>query len=75
MPRLHVNMNQAYSANRPGRKLGPTGRPVRDLDALVQNEAREAQIDPRALARIALLTLAAGLALAVAWSGVIHFTH
>ncbi len=76
MPRLVVNVNHAYTANRPPRKLGPTGRPIRDLDALVQdNEAREALIDPRVLGRIALLILVAGLVLALAWWRVIHFPH
>ena len=76
MPRLVVNVNHAYSANRPARKLGPTGRPIRDLDALVQdNEAREALIDPRVLSWIALLILVAGLVLALAWWRVIHFPH
>ena len=65
-----------YSANRPARKFGPTGRPIRDLDALIQdNEAREALIDPRVLAGIALLILVAGLVLALAWWRVIHFPH
>ena len=76
MPRLHVNVNHAYSANRPARKFGPTGRPIRDLDALIQdNEAREALIDPRVLSWIALSILVAGLALAVAWWRASHFPH
>jgi len=51
----YVNVSHAYSANRPARKFGPTGRPIRDLDALIQdNEAREALIDPRVLSWIAL---------------------
>jgi hypothetical protein len=74
MPRLAVNVHHAYSTNRPARKLGPTGRPIRDLDALIQDkEAREALIDPRVLTRIALLVLVAGLVLAFAWWRVIHF--
>jgi len=75
MPRLIVNVSHAYSANRPARKFGPTGRPIRDLDALIQNEAREALIDPRVLARIALLMLVAGLVFALAWWRVIYFPH
>jgi hypothetical protein len=76
MPRLFVNVNHAYSANRPARKFGPTGRPIRDLDALIQdNEAREALIDPRVLSWIALLILVAGLVLAFAWWRVIPFPH
>jgi hypothetical protein len=76
MPRLIVNVNHAYSANRPARKFGPTGRPIRDLDALIQdNEAREALIDPRVLSWIALLILVAGLVLALAWWRVIPFPH
>jgi hypothetical protein len=74
MPRLIVTVNEAYSSNRPARKLGPTGRPVRDLDKLIQdNEAREALISPRFLARMALLALVAGLAVAIAWWRVSHF--
>ena len=74
MPRLLVTVNQAYSSNRPARKLGPTGRPIRDLDKLIQdNEAREALIGPRFLARMALLALVAGLAVAIAWWRVSHF--
>ncbi len=76
MPRLHINVSHAYSTNRPARKFGPTGRPVRDLDALIQaNEAREALIDPRVLSWIALLILVAGLVLALAWWRVIPFPH
>jgi hypothetical protein len=76
MPRLIVTVNHAYSTNRPARKFGPTGRPIRNVDAPIQdNEEREALIDPRVLARIALLVLVAGLALAVAWWRVIHFPH
>ena len=76
MPRLIVTVNHAYSTNRPARKFGPTGRPIRNLDALIQdNEAREALVDPRAVARIALLILVAGLALALAWWRVTHFPH
>ena len=74
MPRLIVTVNQAYSSNRPARKFGPTGRPIRDLDKLIQdNEAREALISPRFLARMALLALVAGLAVAIAWWRVSHF--
>jgi Tfp pilus assembly protein PilO len=44
------------------------------LDGLVQgSEARETFIDPRALARIALMILVAGLVLALAWWRLIHF--
>ncbi|MGA9826123.1 MAG: hypothetical protein WBQ53_14995 [Methylocystis sp.] len=76
MPRLAVTVSHAYSSNRSARKFGPTGRPIRDLDALIQdNDAREALIDPHVLAWIALLMLVAGLALAVAWWRVIHFPH
>ena len=74
MPRLTVNVNHSFSSNRPARKLGPTGRPIRDLDGLVQgSEARETFIDPRVLARIALMILVAGLVLALAWWRLIHF--
>jgi hypothetical protein len=76
MPRLAVTVSHAYSSNRSARKFGPTGRPIRDLDALIQdNDAREALIDPHVLAWIALLILVAGSALAVAWWRVIHFPH
>jgi hypothetical protein len=76
MPRLAVTVSHAYSSNRSARKLGPTGRPIRDLDALIQdNEAREALIDPRILAWIALLILVAGSVLALAWWRVLHFPH
>ena len=76
MSRLIVTVSHAYSANRPARKFGPTGRPIRDLDALIQdNAAREALIDPHVLARIALLILVAGLVLGLAWWRVIYFPH
>ena len=76
MPRLIVNVHHAYSANRPARKLGPTGRPIRDLDALIQdNEARKALINPRVLAGVALSILVAGSVLVLAWWRVIHFPH
>jgi hypothetical protein len=76
MSRLIVTVNPAYSSNRPARKFGPTGRPIRNVDALIQdNEARDALMDPRVLARIALLILVAGLALALAWWRVNHFPH
>jgi hypothetical protein len=75
MPRLAVNVNHTYSVNRPLQKLGPTGRPIRNVDGLVQKEAREPLISPRFLARMALLILIAGLAVVIAWWRVTHFPH
>ena len=76
MPRLAVTVNHAYSAKRPSHKLGPTGRPIRNVDALIQdNEAREVLISPRFLARMALSILVAGAVLTVAWWRLVHFPH
>jgi hypothetical protein len=76
MPRLAVTVNHTYSANRPEPKLGPTGRPIRDVAALIQdNEPQEPLISARVLARMGLLILAAALVLAVAWWRVLHFPH
>jgi hypothetical protein len=76
MSRLAVTVSHTYSAKRPAPKLGPTGRPIRDMEGLVPgSQAREALIGPRFLAWVALLILLAGSALALAWWRVNHFPH
>ncbi len=76
MPRLLVQVNHAYSANLTGPKYGPTGRRIRNVEALVQRDVlRKGLIRRRILTRMCLLLLVGGIALSLAWWRLFHFTH
>ncbi len=76
MPRLVVDVSHAYSANLTGPKYGPTGRRIRNVDELIQqNESRKGLIRRRILTRMCLLILVGGVALSLAWWRLFHFAH
>jgi len=76
MPRLVVDVSHAYSANLTGPKYGPTGRRIRNIDEMIQqNETRKELIRRRVLIRICLLILVGGVALSLAWWRLFHFAH
>jgi hypothetical protein len=76
MTRLVVSVSHAYSSNRPQPKFGPTGRRIRNIESLVQqDQPRAALIRPRILKRMGLLILVGGTALSLAWWHLFNFAH
>ncbi len=76
MPRLVVSVNHEYSAKKREPKFGPTGRRIRDVEWLFQdNEPQRVFADKRNLKWMAAAVLSAALVLCLAWWRVFHFPH
>ncbi|MGA8171135.1 MAG: hypothetical protein WB816_09965 [Methylocystis sp.] len=76
MPRLVISCGPSFSSTRTPPKVGPTGRTIRDIEALTRSdESRDVLIRPRVLKRLGLLMLVGGTALTLAWWNLFNFAH
>ncbi len=78
MPRLTVSLNNSFSTPRTTPRTGPTGRAIRNVDALfgrVETRKTPLLLDARFLKWTGGLAAVAGVALAFALWRLFHFSH